>query len=146
MLGPAPILGGAIGAVTGGAIGNAEDQREKQALENRAIQADNRAAVAPPMGIADVCQWAKAGRTDDEIINQIRATYSTFQLSAADIDLLRANSVSDRVINEMQSRRPAPAVVYPRRRYMAMPPEPVYIYRPLPPPPPAVGVGVIFHN
>ena len=45
-----------------------------------------------------------SGYTDDVIINQIRTTGSTFRLSAADIEWLKANGVSDAVIFEIGPR------------------------------------------
>jgi uncharacterized protein YcfJ len=144
--GKGAVIGGLIGAVTGGAIGNEHDQREKAEMESRVRQAEERAeAAATQLGIADVIQLAKEGRSDDVIINQMRTTGSTYQLSTEDIRMLSSNGVSDTVIKEMQCRRPG---VYPRRRFVPVhgpvlvaPPPPVYLM-PVCPPPPAFGVGV----
>lgn len=149
--GKGAVIGGILGAVTGGAIGNAEDQREKMENESRVRQAEERAAAASTqMGIADVIQWAKEGRSDGVIINQMRTTGSTYQLSSEDVRLLASNGVSDPVIMEMQNRRPD---MYPagRRRLVpvhpapviyAHPPPPVLFVPGPPPPPPGFGVGV----
>ncbi|MFO0824986.1 MAG: hypothetical protein U0792_18005, partial [Gemmataceae bacterium] len=75
------------------------------------------------------------GHDDQVIINQIRATGSTFQLSGSDLDFLKSNGVSPRVMAEMQTARPAPARVYVREA----PPPAVVFERPYYyPPPPAV--------
>jgi hypothetical protein len=83
------------------------------------------------------------------IINQIRTTGSTYQLSTEDLKQLRANGVSDNVIKEMQNRHPN---AYRRPRYVVgppgppvfvAPPPPVYIVGP--PPPPSFGVGFHVH-
>jgi hypothetical protein len=117
-------------------------------MEARVQQAEAQAhAEATQMGIADVIQWTKDGRSDDVIINQIRTTGSTYQLSSEDVRLLSANGVSDRVIMEMQNRRPE---MYPRRRLVPVQPVPV-IYGPPPPvilapPPPGFAVGVHIRN
>jgi hypothetical protein len=143
------VIGGLIGAVTGGAIGNDVDQREKYEMESRVRQAEDRAAAAATqLGIADVIQLAKEGRSDDVIINQMRTTGSTYQLSTEDVRMLSSNGVSDPVIMEMQNRRPS---AFPRRRLVPVPvhhgpvfvapPPPVYLV-PAPPPPPHFGVGV----
>jgi len=47
------------------------------------------------------------------IINQIRQTGSTFQLSQNDLDFLKASNVPDSVIVAMQNARPV--AVVPRR-------------------------------
>jgi Glycine zipper len=150
--GQGALVGGLIGAGVGGLIGNEHDQRDKAAMEARVQQAEAQAhAEATQMGIADVIQWAKEGRSDDLIINQIRTTGSTYQLSSEDVRLLSSNGVSERVVIEMQNRRPE---LYPRRRLVPVapvpviygPPPPVYVMPVPPPPPPGFGVGVHFRN
>jgi hypothetical protein len=97
---------------------------------------------------------------DEVIINQIRSTGSTFQLTTSDITYLKQNNVSDRVINEMISARPRVGIVGPRARTVVIRepvPPPMVIYdrpycwhpRPVyvcPPPPPVVGVGFHFRR
>lgn len=153
--GQGALVGGLIGAGLGGLIGNEKDHQEKREMEDRVYQAEAKAAAAATqMGIADVIQWAKEGRSDDVIINQMRTTGSTYQLSSEDVRLLASNGVSDRVIMEMQNRRPD---IYPhsRRRLVpvhpapviyAHPPPPVVLVPAPPPPPPAFGVGVHIRN
>jgi hypothetical protein len=84
----------------------------------------------------DIIQMSRDNMSDTMIINQIRSTNSAYLLSVEDLRMLQANSVSPRVIEEMQMRRPATRqIIYQER------PAPVYVY---PPPPPRgyVGVGV----
>jgi hypothetical protein len=144
--GPGAVIGGAIGALAGGAIGNEEDRREREALHNRIQQAE---ASRNRLGINEVVQLAKDGHSDDVIINQIRTTRSTYDLSTEDLGTLRANGVSDVVIKEMQLNRPD---AYRRPRYVHGPPPviygpppPVVIVHPVPPPRPVVGVGFHVH-
>ena len=144
--GKGAIIGGLVGAGVGGLIGNEEDQKEKRALREQARDAEARAATAGnQLGITDVIQLAQQGRSDDVIVNQIRTTNSTYQLSTEDLKMLSTNGVSDRVIMEMQNRRPD---TQPRTRLVAVPPQPVYVVGPPPPqviyapPPPVFGVGV----
>src|SRR5262245_38958916 len=82
--GPGAVIGGLAGALIGGAVGNEQDRREREALQERARQA----AAAPPMSVDDVMQWTKERRSDDVIINQIRTTNSTYQLSNDDVRML----------------------------------------------------------
>ena len=108
-----PLLGAAIGAAggtaTGALIGNSVDKEEKRNRDvaQAAALADAQ-AQSSRLGITDVIELAKAGHGDTVIINQIRSTRSTFQLSSADLNLLKTNGVSDRVIAEMQAARGAP--------------------------------------
>ena len=52
----------------------------------------------------DVIALAKKGVSDNVIVNQIRATRSTFQLSNDDLITLKDAGVSDRVVNFMLNR------------------------------------------
>jgi len=72
------------------------------------------AAAGPPMGVGEVIEMTRQGIREDIIINQIRATRSTFVLSTGDLSLLQSNQVSPNVITEMQYHRPQ--VMY-RRPY-----------------------------
>lgn len=113
-----PLLGAAIGAASGTAVGALagnevdKDERHQREVAQAAALADAQ-AQAQRLGITDVIELAKAGQGDQVIINQIRSTRSTFQLSSADLNLLKTNGVSDRVIAEMQVARagPPPRVV-----------------------------------
>jgi Zn-dependent alcohol dehydrogenase len=143
--GKGALIGGLVGAGLGGLIGNEEDQKDKRALQDRAINAEARAA-ASAIGIDDVVQMTLSKQSEDVIINQIRTTNSTYQLTAEDLRHLSTNGVSDRVIMEMQNRRPE---MQPRTRLIAVPQQPVYVIGPppppviyAPPPPPSFGVGV----
>lgn len=132
--GTGAVVGGLAGALLGGAIGNEADQREKRAMQAQA------AANASQVGITEVVQMTKDGQSEEVIINQIRTSRAPIQLSAGDLQYLRQNNVSDRVIVEMQNHQYG---MYPRRGYIA---QPVYVVTPPPPPPPAFGVGVVVHN
>lgn len=145
--GKGALIGGLVGAGVGGLIGNEEDQKDKRIMQAQVRDAEARAAAtSSQLGITDVIQLAQQGRSDDVIINQIRTTNSTYQLSSEDIKMLGTNGVSDRVIMEMQNHRPESQ---PRTRLVAVPPQPVYVVGPppppviyAPPPPPVFGVGV----
>ena len=139
------ILGAGAGTLLGGAVGNEEDKRERADL----LQAKNEAEAkqGTPLGLTDIIQLAQKDVGDEVIINQIRTTHSTFQLSSEDLRFLKENKVSDRVVLEMQNRRPdahpPDAPGYPRGpRYISGPPPPYYFYGP-PPPPPGIGVGFV---
>lgn len=104
------VVGGLAGAGVGGLIGNSADKEEKQQREIQHAAAVSAAqAQQQRMGLTDVIHMAQQGHDDQVIINQIRSTGSTFQLSGSDLDFLKNNQVSARVIAEMQmARGPSP--------------------------------------
>ena len=123
-----------------GLIGNAADRREERADARAVAQAQAIAAQNPPMGLQDVARMAQQHISDAVIIQQIRTTNSAFSLSPDQITWLKQQGVSDSVIIEMQSRRPA-AMVPVRARGVAAPAGSVYVVEPAPPPV-SVGFGV----
>jgi hypothetical protein len=146
--GKGALIGGLIGTGVGGLVGNDMDQQEKRDKDTRLAIAEANATLPPPasaarLGMADVIQMSRDNMSDAMIINQIRATNSTFLLSVEDLRMLQANAVSPRVIEVMQMRRPVtrvireqPQIIYQER------PEPVFVYPSPPPPRGYVGLGV----
>jgi hypothetical protein len=128
------VVGGLLGAGTGAAIGNASDnEKADRAAFQQAVATSNAQQTAGRVGMIDVVQMCNNGQSDDVVINQIRATRSTFQLSTNDLNYLRDNHVSDRVIIEMQNARPSATVVASPRPVYVNPPQTV-IYESAPPP------------
>lgn len=165
-VGTGAAIGAGLGGVSGGLIGNDLDQQEHHQMQNRVIQAEAREAAAhaqaqalqsPPLNVGDVVALSQQGLSDDVIINQIRSTGSTYELTTADLQWLQQSRVSDRVIVEMQNRRPGirPAVIRQEPVVIQHAPAPVVIRRPAPvyvidhhyaPPPPALHFGFGFHR
>jgi hypothetical protein len=145
-------VGGLVGAGLGGAVGNAADREERRERDfQQAVATAQVQAQQQRMGMTDVVYMAQAGHDDQVIINQIRTTGSTFQLTGSDLDFLKNNGVSGRVIAEMQAARPATRVVSPRSTVIyetpapvIVRPAPVYMYGP-PPPRPVMVVGGCYH-
>jgi len=135
--GKGALIGGLAGGLVGGAVGNSMDQQQKAATQQQLAAAEAARNAVPPVGMSDVIQMTRSGMSDGVIITQIRNSGSTYQLSLEDLRTLQANSVSQAVIYEMQSRPPVVRVA-PRPYY-----GPGYYYAPPPPPPPAIGVGVV---
>lgn len=145
-------IGGLVGAGLGGAIGSAADREEKQQRElQQALATAEVQAQQQRLGLTDVVHLSQAGHDEQVIINQIRTTGSTFQLTASDLDFLKNNGVSARVIAEMQAARPvsplapraAPTtVIYQQPVYPApVVVRPVYVPRPRP----VMVVGGCYH-
>ncbi len=124
-------VGGLIGAGTGALIGKSADNDEKRAKEAAA------AASAPqrgPLSIEEIATMAKAGTSDQLIINQIRTTGSRYNLTPDWIIWLQQNSVSPAVITEMQNTAYRPVRVVREPYYYG--PGPVYVA-----PAPAISFG-----
>jgi phage tail tape-measure protein len=94
------LLGGAIGAAAGGIVGS---QMPNQ-------NAPQRVSVAQPaypisqITMQQVVDWTRQGLSSDEIISRIRTTNSMYSLTADDINYLRRQGVSERVVETMQAR------------------------------------------
>ena len=95
------LIGAAVGAVAGGLIGNAADREQEARLKAQAPQTYARIGQGTPLSIADVKALAKAGISEDVIINQIHNSRTIFHLSAADIIDLRDAGVTNKVVNYM---------------------------------------------
>jgi uncharacterized protein YcfJ len=127
------VAGGAAGAAGGALAGNSVDQRQQAQVQaiNDANERATQAALNPPFSVGDIGKCARDGWTDAMLMNQIIATGSTYILSPDQVDWLRNQTVSNRVIEFMQSRAPR----YVHGRLYAPPPVVVA-------PPVAVGIGV----
>ena len=99
--GPDALIGAAVGAIGGGLIGNSMDREQEARLRAEAPQTYARVDQGQPLTVADVKSLAKAGISEDVIINQISTSHTVFHLTAADIIDLRDSGVSDKVVNYM---------------------------------------------
>ncbi len=155
------VAGTLIGAGIGGLAGNDMDKKEKAEADLRlaALQSQPVATSTGPLGVQDIIDLAKQGVSDEVIINSIRQSKSSYNLSPQDLGMLKENKVSDRVVIEMQNsqNRPRVAIHQQPRTVVIQEPPPVVVYeRPYwgpyyrqpyyyaPPPRPSVGVGVVF--
>lgn len=154
-----PLLGAAIGGLAGTAggslIGNGIDKEERRERDiNQAVALAEAKQQQQRLGMFDVIRLAQAGHDDQIIINQLRTTGSTFQLTASDLDELKRAGVSSRVIAEMQTLRPAAnaaptrvivreqPVIYDSPSPVYVRPAPVYVVGPPPPRPVYVGGSI----
>ena len=83
-------------------------------------------------------QMTQNSVAEENIIGQIRASRSVFQMTPQDVIWLKQQGVSDRVVNVMQASTHRPM----RRMYAdGVVVEPVYVVPQPPPPPMPVSVG-----
>ena len=136
------VVGGLLGAGTGAAVGNGMDREDKERREERqtavAVAQASAQASQQRLGVIEVVNMVRAGHDEQVIINQVRSSGSTFQLSPGDLDFLKDNNVPPRVIIEMQNARPAPVAYDRRPRTVVVREQPTVVYQE---PPPVVFVG-----
>lgn len=92
------LVGAATGAVAGALIGS---QMEKPGQTTQPVQA-TQPASANQMSIQQIVDLTKQGVHEAVIIDRIRMTNSRFTLNASDIDYLKKQGVSQKVIDAMQ--------------------------------------------
>ena len=111
--GEGALIGAAAGMIAGGAMGNSMDQQQQAQLREQAPQSYVRVVQGQPLSTADVKALAKAGVSDDVIITQIQGSHTVFRLSSADIIDLHDSGVSDRVVNFMINTQSSVGAVPP---------------------------------
>ena len=99
--GEGALIGAAAGMIAGGLIGHTMDQEQQERLRQQAPQTYVRVDQGQPLGVADVKALARSGINDGVIISQIRNSHTVYHLSAADIIDLRDSGVSNTVIDFM---------------------------------------------
>lgn len=99
--GAGALIGAAAGALAGGVIGNSMDQQQQERLHAQAPQTYTRVEQGQPLSVADVRALSEAKVSDDIIISQIRNSHTVFHLTAPDIIDLHNAGVSENVINFM---------------------------------------------
>ena len=77
------------------------DREQEARLKAQAPQTYVKVDQGQPLSIEDVKALAKAGISEDVIINQIQNSRTIYHLSAADIIDLRDAGVTDKVVNYM---------------------------------------------
>ena len=84
-------IGAAVGAISGGLIGNQIDKNDQEAKTTNPNH----------LGILQIVDMASQGVPDDVIIDEIRRTNSSYNLTSETITYLKENGVGDKVIDEM---------------------------------------------
>ncbi|MGB8369438.1 MAG: YXWGXW repeat-containing protein [Limisphaerales bacterium] len=131
--GEGALIGAAAGMIAGGLIGHSMDQQQQEQLRRQAPQTYVRVDQGQPLGVADVKALAKAGISEDVIISQIQNSRTVYHLSAADIIDLRDAGVTDKVVNYMINTPSTAGAAAPAS---------TMVVQQAPPPPPAETVVV----
>lgn len=130
------VVGGLLGAGVGGMIGNDADRKDEQDRQVRQSAADQAYRDDQPSRIAEIIDLTRQGQDETVILNHIRNNRMTFVLSSNDLNTLRTNNVSPRVIAAMQNSTQPAVVTRPSRPVVVR--EEVIVERPVyvaPPPP-----------
>ena len=80
---------------------NTLDETDRRALAKQSPRTLKKIDNKEPLSTEDIKKMARAGLSDDVIIQQIDATKSTFYLSSADIVDMKKAGASQRVISYM---------------------------------------------
>jgi uncharacterized protein YcfJ len=91
------LIGGAIGAIGGALVGNQIQKQPQQQAQQPA-----RVANANQMAMQEIVDMSKQSVNEDVIVDRIRMSNSRFSLSPSDVDYLKSQGVSQKVISAMQ--------------------------------------------
>lgn len=95
-------IGAAAGAVTGAVIGSQINKPGQPAETAQPVTVATQAQNPNQMTIQQVVDLAKQGVNEDVIIDKIRMSNSKFSLTADDLQYLKQQGVSQKVIDLMQ--------------------------------------------
>jgi uncharacterized protein YcfJ len=93
-------LGGLVGALAGSLVGS-QVQKQPAAVSQANPPGQVSAANPNQMSIQQIVDLSKQGVHEDVIVDKIRLTNSRFTLSADDLNYLKNQGVSQKVINSM---------------------------------------------
>ena len=107
------ILGGLLGATTGAIVGSQVPKdvpppviyQPAPLVVQQPVIYQNATPSTPPynLSLEQIVQWSKAGYSDDQIINGIKASHTIYALTQESINYLKSQGINDRVINALQA-------------------------------------------
>lgn len=104
LISPTPagvLIGGAVGAIGGALIGAALDASDRETLQHESPRTMNKIDRGEQLSMRDIERMSQAGISDNKIIGAIHSTGSIYHLSTSDVQELKDNGVSQRVIDFM---------------------------------------------
>lgn len=99
------LVGAATGALAGGLVGNAQEARQER---DEAIAQASYSRTHTELTNTDLIRMTASGLADDVVITVIRTQGGSFDLSPDGLITLKANGVSDEVIQAVQLSATAP--------------------------------------
>jgi hypothetical protein len=109
------LIGAAAGGIGGALIGHSQDEKNEQNAKAAQAQYQQAQAAAEQAALTngDVIYMVKNGLSAEVIVNSIRSRGGRFDLTPDAIIQLKANGVSDYLIQVMQTTPPPSATVMP---------------------------------
>ncbi len=99
--GQGALIGGAVGALGGGLIGAYLDDQDRKTMEKSSPRTIARMDRGEPLTINDVIKLSQGGVDDNAIIQYIRDTGSSYNLSQSQIRRLQDAGIHQKVIDYM---------------------------------------------
>jgi uncharacterized protein YcfJ len=91
-------LGAGAGALAGALIGSQQQKQPQSGQPQQQVQANN----PNQMSAAQIVELTRQGVHEDVIVDRIKMSGSRFNLAQSDIDYLRSQGVTQKVVNAMQ--------------------------------------------
>lgn len=95
------LIGGVVGAL-GGALAGSQVQKQPQQQPQQQTVQQAQAANPNQMPIQQIVDMSKQGVNEDVIVDRIRMSNSKYSLSVTDVEYLRGQRVTQKVISAMQ--------------------------------------------
>jgi hypothetical protein len=95
------LIGGAVGAISGGLIGYYLDDQDRRVVEKSSPRTIDRMDRGDPLTLNDIIQLSHAEVGNETIIAYMKNTSSTYNLSQSQIRRLQDAGVSQMVIDYM---------------------------------------------
>ncbi len=99
--GKGTLIGASVGVVAGGLIGTVLDEQDRKIMEQSSPRTVDRMDRGEPLTVNDIVKLHEGGISDDTIIQYIKETKTTYNLSQAQIRRLQNAGVSQRITNYM---------------------------------------------
>ncbi len=96
------VLGGIVGALGGALAGSQVQKQPQQQAQQQQVGQPVQAVNPSQMSIQQIVDLSKQGVHEDVIVDRIRMSNSRFTLSQSDVDYLKGQGVSQKVISGMQ--------------------------------------------
>jgi uncharacterized protein YcfJ len=93
------LVGTAVGAVGGGLIGLALDSEDQKMLERSSPRTLDRIERGEPLTLNDVIKLSEGGVSEETIIEYLKESHTTYQLTSAQVRRLQAAGVGRKVID-----------------------------------------------
>ena len=99
--GTGALIGSAAGLIVGGLVGAALDERDRKVMQKSSPRTVERMDRGDCLTLNDIIKLSQSGVSDDAILEYMKATFSAYSLSQAQIRRLMDAGVSAKIVNMM---------------------------------------------